>query len=109
MGMAQAIRLYLLEKGEASPSDFWRERARDKEYYSVVRVFAALKFLGLIEEAGHEPSSKEGIDKTLYRIVPGMEDHPCWWYLWPCYWDRKGMHDRIPLSYRILGVYPWRR
>ena len=75
-----AIREYLMQVGEGSPNDFYREFRKIKRktsYASVRRYFYILKRLGLIEPTRRVPG-RGPIPKQLYRIVPGMEDDPRW-------------------------------
>jgi hypothetical protein len=67
-----AIREYLLAKGTGSPYDFYKCFRRIKpttSYKSVVYYFYLLHKAGLIERVGTAPSSKGGIDKSLYKVV----------------------------------------
>jgi hypothetical protein len=67
-----AIREYLLAKGSGSPYDFYKCFRRIKpstSYKNIAYYFYLLHKAGLIERVGTEPSSKGGIDKSLYRAV----------------------------------------
>jgi len=78
-----AIREYLMRVGQASPYDFYKCFKKIKpttSYKNIVYYFYLLKKAGLIEPVGHEPSSKGGFDKTLYRIVPGKEEDLGWFH-----------------------------
>jgi hypothetical protein len=76
-----AIREYLLAMGKGSPYDFYRcfKRVNPRASYRTIAIyFYLLKRAGLIEVVERVPGSRGAIDKTYYRIVPGMEDHPDW-------------------------------
>ena len=76
-----AIREYLLSVGEGSPYDFYKcfKRVKpDTSYKNIAYYFYLLKRAGLITPVRKEPSSRGGFDRTVYRIVPGMENHPGW-------------------------------
>lgn len=109
VNMAHRIRSFLMQNGQGSPYDFWVATGRRYNYMTVLRYFHILRFLGLIELVGTKLNKKKSpIKEHVYRLVPDKINHPCWDYPWPCYWDRKGIPDRIPLTYRVLGYYPWR-
>lgn len=85
----EALREYLLLKGEANPYGFWKfwkDYKKVTSYDSILRNFYILRRLGLIEtvrwEEGRAPSRKR-----YYRIVAGMEDDHRWLHpedsLWP--------------------------
>ena len=76
-----AIREFLLERGEAGPSDFYKAYRKIKEktsYNSARRYFWILKKIGLIEPTRREMGQSHTIAKSLYRIVPGMENDSRW-------------------------------
>jgi len=76
-----AIREFLMALGKGSPYHFYKCFKAVKpttSYLSVVKYFYILSRLGLVEVVGTEPSSKKGIERKLYRIVPGREDDPRW-------------------------------
>jgi hypothetical protein len=76
-----AIRDYLLATGKGSPYDFYKcfKRVNPRtSYKNIAYYFSLLRKAGLIEVVETGPSSRRGFDKTYYRIVPGMEDHPDW-------------------------------
>jgi hypothetical protein len=78
-----AIREYLLAVGEGSPYDFYKcfkVVKPDTSYKNIAYYFYLLKRAGLITPVRKEPSSRGGFDRTIYRIVPGMENHPGWWH-----------------------------
>jgi hypothetical protein len=98
-----AIREYLLRKGIASPYDFYRAYRVVKpntSYDSVRRYFYFARKLGLIEFAGEEPGSRGGFPKRLYRLAPGAEDDPRWWYLQIACYPITGLGGRHGRRYR---------
>lgn len=109
VNMAQRIRIFLMQVGEGSPQMFWRFTKRQYSLFTIYRYFHLLRYLGLIELVGTRQNAKKSpIQEHIYRIVPGKETDPCWNYPWWCYWDKKGKPEKIPQSYKMAGVYPWR-
>jgi len=75
-----AIREYLLRVGVGHPHGFYSEFKRMKpttSYGSVRRYFYILREIGLVERVGTAPGRGRW-PRSLYRIVPGMEDDPRW-------------------------------
>ena len=94
MRIGLMIKQYLLEKGEGNPYEFWRKYSPHTSYQHVAKYFYMLKRLGLIEKIREEPSSRSStIPKSIYRIVPGMEEDPCWEYPQSCLYE--DLRERI--------------
>lgn len=79
--MGLAARQMLMEKGMVTPYDFYicykRMRPRFKPL-DAYRLFWIMKKLGLVMVVAKERGEKPGFLRSIYTIVPGMEDHPAW-------------------------------
>jgi hypothetical protein len=67
--------------GAGSPYEFYicfKKVKPNTSYKNIVYYFYLLKKAGLIEPAFTIKSSRGGIDKTMYRIVPGKEEDLGW-------------------------------
>lgn len=69
------IRDAFLEKGEAYAGEI--ATVIGIKYYTIGKLFYALRELGLIEFVSEKDSDKL-INYRLHRIVPGKEDDPRW-------------------------------
>ncbi len=108
--MAQRIRAYLVQHGEVSPYDFYKAFNKRYPYQTVIMYFYILEHLGLIEVSREETNMKNSpVKKIYYSMVPGREYDQCWNYPWQCYWDETGKEKFISTTYKVLGVYPWRK
>jgi len=110
VNLALIFKKLALEKGKVSPRMVYEYLGGKKPYMSIVRAFHVLRELGLIELVEEKENSRRSpIKERFYAIAKGKENDPCWEYYWYCYYDLKGMTDKIPESYKVLGYYPWRR
>jgi len=76
-----AIREFLMALGVGSPYEFYKcfkKVKPDTSYKNIAYYFYLLKRAGLIEPVFTVRSSRGGIDKTMYRIVPGKEEDLGW-------------------------------
>jgi hypothetical protein len=82
---AEWIRGYLRERGRGYPYEMWKRWARFARaagcrpgtYLSFVRFLWVLRRLGLVREAGEEPTGR-GFPRRYYELVPGMEGSGLW-------------------------------
>ena len=79
--IGMAIRQMLMERGVVSPYEFYQCYSRIKPRFKpkdAYRFFWVLKKLGLVMVVAKERGSRPGFLRSMYTIVPGMEDHPAW-------------------------------